>query len=217
MIFLSILIFQMNEQEIFWKDTYADKYIKKNSQFNIDKGVIAWKKMLNKCQNRKFNILECGSNIGRNIKQIKKIHPDSKCSIIEINNRALEICKANNTIENAYHGSILDCDFEENQFDIVFTMGVLIHIAPNDLLRNISKMVKLSRKYVLIGEYFDRNPSTLDYQGEKNKLFKRDFGKYFLENFEGKCIDYGFLWSEEFESAGFDDITWWLFDINSMN
>lgn len=207
----------MNEQELFWKERYADNYIKKNNQFDIDKGVIAWKRMLDKCQNKKLNILECGSNIGRNIKQIKKAYPDSKCSIIEINNRAFEICKANNPIENAFLGSILDCDFKENQFDIVFTMGVLIHIDPDNLFANISKMVNLSRKYVLIGEYFDRNPSTLDYQGEKNKLFKRDFGKYFLGNFNGKCIDYGFLWSEEFESAGFDDITWWLFDMTSMD
>ena len=27
--------------------------------------------------------------------------------------------------------------------------------------------------------------------------------------------DYGFLWSHEYETAGFDDCTWWLFDIQS--
>ncbi len=204
----------MNEQELFWKKTYAESYINKNNKFNNDRGVIAWRKMLNKCPKKGLNILECGSNIGRNITQIKKLYPDSKCSIIEISDKAYEICKVNNIIDQSFNGSILDCSFSENQFDIVFTMGVLIHIDPKNLFENISKMVGWSKKYILIGEYFSRTPCRLEYQGENNKLFKRDFGKYFLDNFDGECIDYGFLWSKYFESAGFDDITWWLFDIS---
>ena len=39
-----------------------------------------------------------------------------------------------------------------------------------------------------------------------------DFGKLFLENFDVKVVDYGFLWGVEYDVAGFDDITWWLFE-----
>jgi hypothetical protein len=52
----------------------------------------------------------------------------------------------------------------------------------------------------------------LDYQGEKDKLFKRDFGKLVVENFSVKLLDYGFLWGHIYDSAGFDDITWWVFE-----
>jgi hypothetical protein len=52
----------------------------------------------------------------------------------------------------------------------------------------------------------------IEYQGQEDKLFKRDFGKYFMENFTVKLLDYGFLWSYEYEVGGFDDITWWLFE-----
>lgn len=47
----------------------------------------------------------------------------------------------------------------------------------------------------------------LVYQGEKDKLFKRDFGKYFCENFNVSIVDYGFLWGHIYDSAGFDDNT----------
>jgi hypothetical protein len=94
----------------------------------------------------------------------------------------------------------------------VFTMGVLIHINPDQLLEHMSKMYGYSKKYILIGEYFNRIPISIEYQGEKEKLFKRDFGKLFIENFDVNLVDYGFLWGHIYDIAGFDDITWWLFE-----
>lgn len=203
----------MNEQELFWSKTYGEQYIKKNYNFNDQKGALAWKKMLSKCNNDRLSTLECGCNIGRNVRQIKKAYPQSINSVIEINSQALEICKSNNNLEKSFCGSIFDCNFEPNQFDLVFTMGVLIHIAPENLFEIMSRMKTWTKRYILFGEYFNTTPISIEYQGRKNQLFKRDFGKYFMENFQANCIDYGFLWSYEYEDAGFDDCTWWLFDI----
>jgi hypothetical protein len=91
-------------------------------------------------------------------------------------------------------------------------MGVLIHIHPDELQANMKKIFDYSCRYVLMGEYFNRTPVMLDYQGEKDKLFKRDFGKLFIESFDVKLVDYGFLWGHLYDKAGFDDITWWLFE-----
>ena len=54
----------------------------------------------------------------------------------------------------------------------------------------------------------------IEYQGQKDKLFKRDFGKLFIENFDVTVVDYGFLWGHIYDKAGFDDVTWWLFEKN---
>jgi len=91
-------------------------------------------------------------------------------------------------------------------------MGVLIHINPDQLLDHMDRMFAYSRRYILLGEYFNRTPVAIDYQGEKDRLFKRDFGKLFIENFRVSLVDYGFLWGHVYDSAGFDDVTWWLFD-----
>jgi pseudaminic acid biosynthesis-associated methylase len=188
-----------NNQEKFWAEKYSDEYIKKNSKFNTELGIEAWIKMLNKTNNIK-NLLECDCNI---LSETEK-------SVIEISSQALEIAKINNIIKNSFNGSIIDAEFKE-KFDLVFTMGVLIHIHPQDLIKNMKKIFDLSKNYILIGEYFNRTPTSLKYQGEDDKLFKNDFGKIFQTNFDVKLVDYGFLWGHIYDSAGFDDFTWWLF------
>jgi pseudaminic acid biosynthesis-associated methylase len=201
-----------SEQEKFWATTYANEYIKKNSNFDHNLGAEAWGKMLKEARGRIGNYLECGCNIGRNIEQITLVLPDAKPSIIEISEPAFRFVTGRYDFECAYNGSILESKFEKESFDLVFTMGVLIHINPDQLLEHMEKMLGYSKKYILIGEYFSRTPMTIEYQGEKDKLFKRDFGKFFIENFKVKLLDYGFLWGHLYDSAGFDDITWWLFE-----
>lgn len=201
-----------SEQEKFWATTYADDYIKKNSQFDPDLGAEAWHKMLDGVKGNIRNYLECGCNIGRNIEPIKLVLPEAQPSIIEISKPAFEFVTARHDFVHAYNGPILDSRFQTASFDLVFTMGVLIHINPDQLIAHMAKMFGYSRQYILIGEYFNRTLVTLEYQGEKEKLFKRDFGKLFMENFNVKLLDYGFLWGHVYDAAGFDDITWWLFE-----
>ncbi|MDQ3073822.1 MAG: hypothetical protein M3Q97_11235 [Bacteroidota bacterium] len=56
----------LNEQQVFWKDKYANDYIAKNSNFALESGIKCWAKMLMHAEKIE-NLLECGSNIGRNI------------------------------------------------------------------------------------------------------------------------------------------------------
>lgn len=107
----------------------------------------------------------------------------------------------------AFNDSILDSKFKDNPFDLVFTVGVLIHINPERLLECMGKMYRYSKRFILVAEYFNREPVSIYYQGEKDRLYKRDFGKLFAENFSVKRLDYGFLWGHIFDAAGFDDIT----------
>lgn len=200
----------MNEQENFWKHEYAKDYISKNSDFNLKKGVAGWKEMLKKA-NDINTILECGCNIGRNINFLNHLLPVAEKSAIEINPDAFKIATTNYKIKNAYNGSIVSSNLIKNSFDLAFTCGVLIHIPPDELLQNMKKLFDYSKKYILIGEYFNRTPVMLEYQGQQNKLFKRDFGKLFIENFDVELVDYGFLWGHIYDEAGFDDITYWLF------
>ncbi len=203
----------MNDQQQFWAQTYATEYIRKNSQFDLASGIDGWQQMLAHAQNI-GSLLECGCNIGRNIGFLDQVLPKAKKSIIEISRPAYEFVTSHYQLDQSFNGSILNSSFERQSFDLVFTIGVLIHIHPDDLLANMKKMCDYSSRYILMGEYFNRTPVMLDYQGEKDKLFKRDFGKLFIENFDVKLVDYGFLWGHLYDKSGFDDITWWLFEKN---
>lgn len=196
-------------QELFWKKEYAEDYIAKNKQFDRRKGIKAWRLMLKKTQ-KVSSVLECGCNIGRNIGFLEKVLPRATKSVIEISKPAFDVATRKYKLKNAHQCTICDAHPGE-KFDLVFTMGVLIHIHPKDLRRNMRKLYEFSKKYILIGEYFNRTPVMINYQGKSNRLFKRDFGKDFLQNHPVSLIDYGFLWGFCYDNAGFDDITWWLF------
>ena len=200
----------MNEQQKFWTNDYAQNYIEKNSQFNRELGIDGWQKMLNKSESID-SILECGCNIGRNIDFLNGLLPDVAKSIIEISSPAFEFVTHTYDLSQAFNGSILESNLT-GKFDLVYTMGVLIHIHPDDLLANMQKMFDYSNQYILFGEYFNRTPVMIEYQGQKDRLFKRDFGKLFIENFPVDLVDYGFLWGHIYDPAGFDDVTWWLFE-----
>ena len=158
--------------------------------------------------------LECGPNIGRNIDFLQQVLPQARKSIIEISAPAFESVTKKHAFEHAFNGSIEESALPQNAFDLVYTIGVLIHVHPDNLLRVMKKMFDYSSRYVLFGEYFNRTPVMIEYQGQKDRLFKRDFGKLFIENFPVRVVDYGFLWGHLYDQAGFDDITWWLFEKN---
>jgi pseudaminic acid biosynthesis-associated methylase len=200
----------LNEQQNFWANVYAEDYKNRNQNFNSLLGVHGWEKMLAKT-NGIGSILECGCNIGRNIGFLNQFLPLATKSIIEISKPAYQFVTNRYKLDQTFHGSIEESSFLK-KFDLVFTMGVLIHIHPDDLLVNMNKIFSYSKKYILLGEYFNRTPVMLKYRGEVDKLFKQDFGKLFIENFSVQLVDYGFLWGYEYDSAGFDDITWWLFE-----
>lgn len=202
-----------SDQELFWENEYARDYIDKNIDFDNRLGSEAWSKVFSSIKKHPLrNYLECGCSIGRNIEQLKISQPSLTPSIIEISEPAFSYVTSRHTFEYSFNGAILDSKLPTNYFDLVFTMGVLIHINPDDLMRTLSRMYDYSKKYVLLGEYFNRTPVSIEYQGQENRLFKRDFGKLFMENFDVKLTSYGFFWGYIYDAAGFDDITWWLFE-----
>ena len=201
----------LNDQQIFWKEKYSKEYIEKNSNYALEGGIKCWAQMLQRAEKIE-KLLECGSNIGKNINILNHILPSASKSLIEISPDAYKIVTSRYQIDKSFNGPIVESQFGKEEFDLVFTMGVLIHIHPKDLLQNMKKMYEYSSRYILMGEYFNRTPTMIEYHGEKDRLFKSDFGKQFLENFPVKLVDYGFLWGHLYDNAGFDDITYWLFE-----
>ena len=113
------------EQENFWAGKFGDDYIDRN----IGEKILANKtgnfaKFLRKTNGIK-NCLEIGCNVGLNLAALKRLLPDIYMHGIEINEKAAdEARKIQNT--NIFCGSVFDYTVnDENQFDLVFTSGVL--------------------------------------------------------------------------------------------
>ena len=170
----------INYQQKYWKNNLA--YIKRNKNFDDKLGGKVWYSLLK--DKNIDTILECGSNIGRNLKQINKSFPNKKLSFIEINKKAYQACLLNKNIVSSFNESIENCKINSNEFDLVFTSGVLIHIDKKNLNKVINNIIKWTKKYIIIMEYFSTNDITKKYRNKNNLLFLRDYGDKFLKKKE---------------------------------
>lgn len=156
------------------------------------------------------SVLEVGANIGRNLAALRGMVPQMHA--VEPNPRCCDDLRADPELAGAdvRCASAFDLPYADRSIDLVFTSGVLIHIAPEDLGRATAEIVRVARRYVLAIEYFARTPASVEYRGlGEGYLFKRDFGAWYLDHHAGlEVCDYGFLWSRV--DSG-DDLNWWLF------
>lgn len=102
---------------------------------------------------------------------------------IEIQPYALNIAKSRISDVPLHQGSALALPFESDSFDLVFTSGVLIHIAPSDLPQALNEIHRCARQYVWGTEYFSPEPTSVFYHGCGELLWKMDYAQLYLSRF----------------------------------
>ncbi|MBF0246218.1 MAG: pseudaminic acid biosynthesis-associated methylase [Planctomycetes bacterium] len=137
--------------------------------------------------------------------------PRTELSAVEINAKAVEeLTKLG--LKSVFHGSVLDFEARD-AVDLVFTKGVLIHIAPEELPAVYERMMRVSRRFILLVEYYNTRPETLDYRGHGAKLFRRDFAGDLLDRYpELSLRDYGFVYRRDPVLVQQDDLTWFVLE-----
>jgi pseudaminic acid biosynthesis-associated methylase len=191
--------------EALWSGKFGNEYVDRNQSAG-DVRAAFWQGLLKDHPCRR--VLEIGCNIGGNLQWIAKCIPPEATYGIDVNQKALREARARIPDISVSLSPARDLPFRDRHFDLVFTMGVLIHQPDSTLPLVMSEMVRTSRKYVLCGEYFDEKGVEVPYRGETGALFKRNYGALFLDLFpELRLVKQGFLGKAE----GWDDITWWLF------
>jgi hypothetical protein len=90
-----------------------------------------------------------------------------------------------------------------NAYELVFTSGVLIHVAPNDLPAFMKAIVHASADYVLAIEYAADKEEEIPYRGQHRALWKRPYGKLYEQM--------GLTLALQGDAgAGFDRCQFWL-------
>lgn len=132
---------------------------------------------------RSIRILEVGCNIGLQLKYLQKIGFKSLYGI-ELQSHVVELAKLKTKNINIIRGSAFDIPFKNNFFDLVFTSGVLIHIAPSDIKEALKEIYRCTKRYIWGYEYFADSYTELEFLGHhKNLLWKTDFAKLYLDTF----------------------------------
>lgn len=198
------------EQEEFWAGEFGNDYVERNkSQELLSTKLALFSKILQSTE-KIDSCLELGANIGLNLRAIGLLLPKIKMTAVEINKNAAEECRKNPQV-TVYEQSILDFSSSE-KWDMTFTAGVLIHLNPDELNKVYDILYNNSNRYILVSEYYNPSPVEVEYRGNSQKLFKRDFAGEIMNRFSDlKLIDYGFIYHRDNVFPG-DDLTWFLME-----
>jgi pseudaminic acid biosynthesis-associated methylase len=203
------------EQEEFWAGQFGIDYIDRNkSQEAIASNISLFSRALRMAEPIN-SCIEFGANIGLNLAAMRNLFPCQQQYAVEINKHAVQELHAYVSEENIFEISILDFDtrfIPDGECDLVLVKGVLIHINPEMLECVYNKIYSCAKKYILIAEYYNPIPVSVNYRGHYNKLFKRDFAGDMLDNFPDlNLCDYGFVYHRD-KCFPQDDINWFLLE-----
>ena len=203
------MIFQ-TEQETFWAENFGDEYIdRNNSEELIVRRMVNFSTMLKSTQKIK-SIVELGSNIGLNSIALKRLNKSFSLFGYEINQKAVEIAN-NQEVGQFFCESVINPINLSSKFDLAFTSGVLIHINPDYLQNVYENLYNLSSRYIIVNEYYNPTPLSVDYRGSKGKIFKRDFAGELMDKYNLILVDYGFLYRRD-NYFPRDDTNWFLLE-----
>jgi pseudaminic acid biosynthesis-associated methylase len=196
--------------EALWSGDFGNDYVERNLRAYNERGPF-WTSLIGTM--RPESVLEVGSNVGGNLQWVAGPVPADQVVGVDVNRRALQELQRNLPGVRGVWSSARELPFADRAFDLVFTMGVLIHQPEESLPTVMDEMVRVSSRYVLCGEYYGDKTTEVPYRGYRNALFRRDYGGLFALRFSGQLqlAFSGFLGTED----GFDDVTWWLFERTS--
>ena len=173
-----------NEKNGTWYGDFGIRYTLRN-KIIPEKLVPFYKRILKGIEVEK--ILEVGCNRGHNLIAISYCGQYDLYGI-DINPYSILVARDNREI-NFTVGNISDILYKDNYFDLVMSVGVLIHINPEKLKEAITEVLRVSKKYFLMMEYnydleeFERIPYR-----ENVGLWRGNFKKLVLENFNVRLL-----------------------------
>jgi pseudaminic acid biosynthesis-associated methylase len=195
----------LTEQEQFWKGDFGDQYVGRHKELDWRARVPFWQFVLDLTKPR--SILEVGCNAGGNMKAIREATKGGRLQALwgcDVNPTA--IAEAGDAGLSVVNASLFDLatEWPVGKFDLTFTCGVLIHVAPEDQSRAMDQIIAVSGRYVVAVEYADDKEVEVEYRGNAKRLWRRPFGRLYQEK--------GLTLIEEFDAPAdaFDRCRVWI-------
>jgi pseudaminic acid biosynthesis-associated methylase len=186
-----------NDQEKFWSGDFGKNYTDRNSRHKEELNSIytTWYGTTRTKMNEAFlaglpkdaRILEVGCNTGMQLANLKEMGFTSLYGV-ELQDYAVEKAKEYTNGINIIQGSAFDLPFKDRYFDLVFTSGVLIHIAPENLPKVFAEMYRCTKTYIWGFEYFADKTTNINYRGNEGFLWKANYGKLIRDQFKDMAL-----------------------------
>lgn len=186
-----------------WSGEFGDAYVERNAEAERGREAF-WLPFLD--AHPVASALEVGCNVGGNLRWVAE--RVAEVTGVDVNERALDRLRQRLPTVQALRAEAARLPFDDSSFDLVFTMGVLIHQPEESLDAVLQEMERCSRRFVLAGEYFDDDETEVPYRGQSGALFKRDYGR----RISAACPSLELVETGRLDDEGWDDVTWWLFE-----
>lgn len=131
---------------------------------------------------RDARILEVGCNMGTQLVVLQEMG-FTNLHGIEIQSYALLRARQRLPRAALTQASAFSIPYEDGFFDLVFTSGVLIHIAPSDLPVALAEIHRCTTQWIWGFEYFAPETTEVPYRGHKSLLWKTDYARLYMQQF----------------------------------
>ena len=201
---------KLSEQEKFWSGEFGRAYTERNTH-DVENFAKVSKELWGKSKlemneislapvSKDSKILEVGCNTGMQLRGLQEMGFEYLYGI-EIQKYAVERAKDFTKNVSIIQARGFDLPFKDGYFDLVYTNGVLIHIAPADLPKIMDEMYRCSSKYIWGWEYFSEEVTNINYRGNEGFLWKANYAQLFLDRFPDLKLvsyqDYPYLTANE--------------------
>ena len=163
-------------QEKFWSEEIGQAYMEHN-KFEPELRKEKRKEFydLFNTLDKEVKILECGCNNGTNLAILSSMGFNNLYGL-EIFEGAANEARKNNPKAQITVGTLLDLPYNDNEFDAVFTSGVLIHQNPqNSLIKAVSEIYRVSNQFIFGLEDYAGSFQCRSYRGKPDAYW---FGPY---------------------------------------
>ena len=192
---------KLSPQGKFWQGKFGDQYSKRSgiTRARVVQRIWMWTRILRAVEHcLPTSCVEIGPNVGLNLHALDQVL-DANLFAVEPNASARKVLAESGILpqDHIFEGFGDSIPLEDSAVELSISSGVMIHIAPENLLSTYRELYRVSSRYFVTIEYFSDQPEAIEYRGHTDRLFKRDFGMYWHENFSDlELVDYGFCGKE---------------------
>jgi len=196
---------QTTRQLDLWRSDFGRDYTNRNDHEKPERED-AWRRLLDGVVAER--VVEVGCNVGWNLEYLRRLGlrelfgvEPQEYAVMRARRRAAPIV--------VVQGTAFDLPFGDGWCDLVFTSGVLIHIAPDTIGAALDEMYRVTKRWIVAIEYDHPVEREIEYRGHHGALWKRDHGELWRARYpdlrEVRTIALG-------EQDGYDDCTAHLFE-----
>jgi pseudaminic acid biosynthesis-associated methylase len=194
-----------NRQLALWRSEFGRAYTERNDRDRPER-VEAWRRLIDGIAPRR--VLEVGCNVGWNLTYLERLGVTELYGV-EPQPGAAARARSRRPDSRVMIATAFELPLADRSCDLVFTSGVLIHIAPDALGAALDEIHRVAGRWIAAIEYDAPVEQEIEYRGCHGALWKRDHGAAWRARHPGlrlvRRIELG-------AELGYDDCTAHLFE-----